>query len=159
MMQLRLDPPMVDEAEKNLAQAAEELIWCSAGPVEIARNDLAIARARFLKGDIGSAQTMSSQIHETVQAHAPFVAADAKSLEGQAFAAAGQIDEAVKSYREAVLVLTSIGSDRGAAQLWFELAGLLEEVGDLDAARDAYKSAAASAGLRSRPTVRLNQQV
>ena len=159
MMQLRLDPPMVDEAEKNLAQAAEELIWCSAGPVEIARNDLAIARARFLKGDIGGAQVMSGQIHETVQAHAPFVAADAKSLEGQAFAAAGQIDQAVKSYREAVLVLTSIGSDRGAAELWFELAGLLEEVGDLDAARDAYKSAAVSTGLRSRPTVRQNQQV
>jgi len=58
-----------------------------------------------------------------------------------------------------VLVLTSIGSDRGAAELWFELAGLLEEVGDLDAARDAYKSAAVSTGLRSRPTVRQNQQV
>jgi hypothetical protein len=57
------------------------------------------------------------------------------------------------------MTLTGIGSDRGAAQLWFELAGLLEEVGDFDAARDAYKSAAASAGLRSRPTVRLNQQV
>jgi hypothetical protein len=56
-------------------------------------------------------------------------------------------------------VLTSIGSDRGAAQLWFELADLLEEVGDFDAARDAYKSAAVSTGLRSRPTVRQNQQV
>jgi tetratricopeptide (TPR) repeat protein len=102
---------------------------------------------------------MSSQIHDTVQTHAPIVAADAKALEGQSFAAAGRVDEAVTAYREAVLVLTSIGSDRGAAQLWFELAGLLEEVGDLDAARDAYKSAAASTGLRSRPTVRQNQQV
>ena len=34
------------------------------------------------------------------------------------------------SYREAVLSLTAVGADRGAAQLWFELAGLLEEIGD-----------------------------
>jgi len=159
MMQLRLDPPQVDEAQVHLRQAAQELEWCSAGPVEVARNDLAIARAYFLQGEVGTAQVMSSQIHDTVQTHAPIVAADAKALEGQSFAAAGRVDEAVRAYREAVLVLTSIGSDRGAAQLWFELAGLLEEVGDLDAARDAYKSAAASTGLRSRPTVRQNQQV
>ena len=102
---------------------------------------------------------MSGQIHETVQAHAPFVAADAKSLEGQAFAAAGQIDQAVKFIPRGSARADGIGSDRGAAELWFELAGLLEEVGDLDAARDAYKSAAVSTGLRSRPTVRQNQQV
>ena len=74
------------------------------------------------------------------------MAADAKSLEGQGFAARGEIEEAKVAYREAVLALTGIGSDRGAAQLWFELAGLLEDVGDFDAARDAYKSAAASRG-------------
>jgi hypothetical protein len=34
--------------------------------------------------------------------------------------------------------------------LWFELADLFEDVGMLDASRDAYRSAAASAGLRAR---------
>ena len=43
-------------------------------------------------------------------------------------------------------MLTGVGADRDAAQLWFELADLLEDVGDLDAARDAYRSAAASTG-------------
>jgi Tfp pilus assembly protein PilF len=54
-----------------------------------------------------------------------------------------------------VLVLTRIGADRSAAQLWFELASLLEEVGEFDSARDAYRSAAASTGLVSRATVRV----
>ena len=74
-------------------------------------------------------------------------------MEGQAWAAAGAIDKAGQCYREAVMVLTSVGSDRNAAQLWFELAGLLESVNELDAARDAYRSAAASTGLRDRSMV------
>ena len=56
-------------------------------------------------------------------------------------------------YREAVMLLTSVGADRDAADLWFELAGLLEAVGELDAARDAYRSAAASTGLRARTAI------
>ena len=53
-----------------------------------------------------------------------------------------------------MLLLTGAGADRGAAQLWFELADLLEDVGDVEAAREAYRSAAASTGLRSRAKVR-----
>jgi hypothetical protein len=55
-----------------------------------------------------------------------------------------------------VYFLTGAGSDRDAAQLWFELADLLEDIGDLDAARDAYRSAAASTGLRSRSRNRVS---
>ena len=51
------------------------------------------------------------------------------------------------------MLLTSVGADRDAADLWFELAGLLEGVGDLDAARVAYRSAAASTGLRARTVI------
>ena len=57
------------------------------------------------------------------------------------------------------MVLTGVGSDRNAAQLWFELAGLLEGVGELDAARDAYRSAAASTGLRDRSLAVREQHV
>jgi tetratricopeptide (TPR) repeat protein len=159
IMQLRMDPPQIDEAQEHLRQAALEFEWCSAGSVEIARNELAQAKAHFLKGEVETALVMSGHVHESVYAQSPMVAADAKALEGQTLAAQGLIEEAKIAYRAALMTLTGIGSDRGAAQLWFELAGLLEEVGDFDAARDAYKSAAASAGLRSRPTVRLNQQV
>jgi hypothetical protein len=55
-----------------------------------------------------------------------------------------------------VFLLTGVGADHDAAQLWFELADLLEDVGDVDAARDAYRSAAASSGLRSRAKLRVS---
>jgi transcriptional regulator with XRE-family HTH domain len=155
MMQLRLDPPDVSEAQHNLEQAAQELEWSSAGSVDIARNDLALARAHFFEGNTEKACEMSSFVHLTVREQAPIIAADAKTLEGQAAAQEGRADDAAVAYREAVLILTGIGADRGAAQLWFELASLLEDIGDFDTARDAYRSAAASAGLRTRPSVRI----
>ena len=61
--------------------------------VEIGRNELAQARAHFLKGDIETAQVMSAHVHEIgLVAHHRMVAADAKALEGQALAARGLID-------------------------------------------------------------------
>ena len=76
-------------------------------------------------------------------------------MEGQALGAVGSVGRGdASAYREAVMLLTGIGADRGAAQLWFELAGLLEGVGDLDTALQAYRSAAAASGLRTRPGVR-----
>ena len=89
IMQLRLDPPQVTEAQVHLRQAADELVWCSAGPAEIARNDLALARALFLQGDSHEARSLAGQIHETVSGLVPIVAADAKTLEGQAAASLG----------------------------------------------------------------------
>jgi transcriptional regulator with XRE-family HTH domain len=154
IMQLRLDPPEVAEAQRNLEQAAQELEWCSAGPVEVARNDLALARAHFLEGDAVTALALSAKACAGVGEAAPIVAADAKSVNGQVYAMEGDLAGAKSSYREAVLLLTGIGADRTAAQLWFELAGLLEDVGDFDAARDAYRSAAVSSGLRTRTAIR-----
>jgi len=88
----------------------------------------------------------------------PIVAADALALAGQVLAARGDAEGAKSTYRQAVLLLTGAGADRGAAQLWFELADLLEDVGDVEAAREAYRSAAASTGLRSRAKVRVSVQ-
>jgi transcriptional regulator with XRE-family HTH domain len=156
IMQLQLDPPEVAEAQQHLEQAARELEWSSAGSVDIARNDLALARAHLLDGDTQSARAMSTCVHATIREQAPLLAADAKSLEGQAAAQDGRVDEAAQAYREAVFILTGIGADRGAAQLWFELAGLLEEIGEFDGARGAYRSAAASAGLRSLTSIRIS---
>jgi transcriptional regulator with XRE-family HTH domain len=155
IMQLRLDPPEVAEAQRNLEQAAQELEWCSAGPVEIARNDLALARAHFMEGDAHSARALTAKACVGVGDTAPMVAADAKSVEGQVAAMEGDMAAAKQSYRDAVLLLTGIGADRTAAQLWFELAGLLEDVEDFDAARDAYRSAAVSTGLRTRTAIRV----
>ena len=70
-------------------------------------------------------------------------------LLGQAAATRGDAEAAARHYREAVLELSSIGSDRGAAEAWFELGGLLDELGLEREAHDAYRSAAASTGLVS----------
>ena len=83
------------------------------------------------------------------------IAADAKALEGQVLAARGEVEAATACLpRSCSRARRSVGSDREAAQLWFELAGLLEEVGELDAARDAYRSAAAASGVKSRPRIK-----
>lgn len=154
IMQLRMDPPMIDEAQQQLRQAAVEFQWCSASPLDIGRNELALARAHYLAGDIDSAQEISARIHDEAKAVSPVMAADAKSLEGQVYAARGEVQAAVSAYREAVMVLTGAGSDREAAEMWFELAGLLEDVNEYDAARDAYRSAAAASGVQTRPKLR-----
>ena len=152
-MQLELDPPQVDAAQRHLDHAARELRESSAGAVDVARNELARARALLLVGDHAGARSLCDHVHAAVKDSAPIMAADAKAVSGQAVAAQGDTAAASEAYREAVMLLTGVGADRGAAQLWFELAGLFEGVGDLDAARDAYRSAAASTGLRGRPAI------
>lgn len=152
-IQLTLDPPNVTQAQQNLEQAAEELVWSSGAPVDRAWTELGLARARFLTGDIAGAFELTSNVATISEGHAPLAEAEAKALQGQAFAAQGNRSAAASAYQDAVLLLTAIGADRGAAQLWFDLAGLLEEIGDADAAIDAYRRAAASTGLRARTGV------
>ena len=61
-MQLQLDPPDVSEAQQHLSKAAEELVWSSASPIEIARNKLARARAHYLDGSLGRADEMCAEV-------------------------------------------------------------------------------------------------
>ena len=64
------------------------------------------------------------------------------------------LDQARGHFQEAVLLLSGVGADRAAAQLWFELAGLFESVGEPGAAMDAYRRAAAATGLVATPSRR-----
>lgn len=148
-LQLALDPPDVEQARQNLEKAADELDWSSAAPVDKAWTQLGLARARFLAGDLAGSRELTGEVHEISEGHAPLAEAEARALEGQTYAAEGDMTKAARTYQEAVLLLSAIGADRGAAQLWFDLAGLLDEVGQAEAARDAYKRAAASTGLRT----------
>jgi tetratricopeptide (TPR) repeat protein len=148
-MQLRLDDPDIEQAQEQLTRAAQEMAGSSASPADIAQNELALARTYFMQGDPAGAQDICVDVYDELCVQAPSVAAEAKALEGQAHVALGSPDDALAAYQEAVRLLTGVGSDREAAQLWFELAGLLEDLGAYDAARTAYRSAAASTGLRS----------
>ena len=153
IMQLQSDPPLLDEARESLTRARGELRRSSAGAVDHARCDVALARALFLSGEVEAARVAAADAFARTVRLAPLLAADARALEGQAAARLGDWDDARLAYGEAVHVLTGVGADRSAGQLWFELGGLLDEAGEAESARDAYRSAAAAAGIRSRSSV------
>lgn len=147
--QLRMDPPPVAEAQQTLLQAARELEWSSASAIDVARNQLALARAHYLAGDTSAAELQIAAALDEARG-TPLLAAEAWVLSGQLAADEGATDRAKECYRKAVLALSAIGADRSAAQLWYELGNQLDEVGDTLGALDAFRSAAASAGLQDR---------
>ena len=149
-MQMRLDPPEAAEAKTILERAARELEWSNASAVDKVANQLGLARAHLLLGDADAAAEQSAQTYELARDQAPLTAADALVLRGQIAAAQGRTDDAAATYHEAILLLSGVGADRRAAELWFELGGLLQDVGEATAALDAYRRAAASTGLTSR---------
>ncbi|WP_188111348.1 helix-turn-helix domain-containing protein [Nocardioides antri] len=153
-LQLRIDPPDVEAALDHLTRAREELASSSASEVDRARNEVALAQAYLASGDPELALTTAAAARAACGERANQVAAEAMVVTGQAHAAHGDAAAARASYQDAVMLLTGAGADRSAAQLWFELADLLEDVGDYDAAREAYRSAAATSGLVSRRSSR-----
>lgn len=149
-LQLELDPPDLLQARINLEQAAAEMEWSSATPVDRAWTLLGLARVAFLGGDLPESRELIGQVQTTADGHAPLAEAEALTLEGRTLAAEGETDLAAAAYQQAVLRLSAIGADQNAAQQWFDLADLLQGVGLTEAALDAYRRAAASTGLRAR---------
>ncbi|MFC7495946.1 MULTISPECIES: helix-turn-helix domain-containing protein [unclassified Nocardioides] len=156
IQQLLVDPPEPVEALDLLTSAALEMEVAGALPGDLADNRLAQARARFLLGDIDAARAQATETAQAARASTPIVAANGYALLGQIAVNDGDRAVAHSHFQEAVLVLSGLGADRSAAQLWFELAGLLESVGDATGALDAYRRAAAATGLVA-PAVRLTQ--
>lgn len=153
ILQLRLDPPEAGAAKENLERSAKELDWSSASPMDKVENQLALARANLMLGDTTLAEQQAAAGYTLSREHAPLSAADALVLQGQVAGCEGRGDDAVAAYREAILVLSAVGADRRAAELWFELGGLLQEAGETEAALDAFRRAAASTGLAARTPV------
>lgn len=151
ILYLRLDPPQVTEALSALRQSERELVTCDASPSDMASNRLAQARAHLLLGALDKATSEAQECLNTVSHNAPLVAAEALALRGQIMFHQGDPTRAQDYFREAILVLSAMGADRGAAQLWFELGGLWMSVGCHDEALDAFQRAGASTGLRANP--------
>jgi transcriptional regulator with XRE-family HTH domain len=149
-MQLRLDPPEAEEAKKTLEQASRELDWSSASTLDKADNQLALARAALLLGDPAAAAELAGASHLLALEQAPLLAAEALVLQGQIAASQDQLEVASATYKDAILLLSGVGADRRAAELWFELGGLLLDVGEAAEALDAFRRAAASTGLTQR---------
>ncbi len=75
--------PRSREAQVNLDKAAEELVWSSASAVDIARNDLARARASLPRGRPQPCRDLCAEVSPSPMTSAPLMAADAQSLAGQ----------------------------------------------------------------------------
>lgn len=149
-LQLELDPPALDDARHNLEQAAAEMEWSPSTSSDRAQVLLGLARAAFLSGDVPASRDLVAQVHTVANGHLPLAEAEAWALLGSTYASEGDSAEASSCFQRAVLTLSAIGADRSAAQLWFDLADLLDGVGLTEAASDAYRRAAASTGLRAR---------
>lgn len=149
-LQLQSDPPEIHQALDQLSRAREELVSSSASEVDRAYNEVTIAHAHLMSGDPVSALEAADLAESMAGENGHLVRAGAIVVRGQAYGAMGRANEARESYVDAVRVLSGAGADKDAAQLWFELADLLEEAGDMDGAREAYRSAAATSGLMSR---------
>lgn len=146
-LQLATDPPDAEGALRTLADAEREMAWSSVGPVDLARENLTRSRAHFLLGHNEEATAALRKARELAPDNTPTLNASIAVLEGEIAATNGNPDVARENYRRAVQILTAIGADREAAQLWFELGNLLSDVGDAEGALDAFKRAGASSGL------------
>jgi tetratricopeptide (TPR) repeat protein len=142
------DPPAVDAAEQQLGRARHDLVAAGAGQVDLARCDADLAHARLLAGDLDGAERLAEQ-SLTEATDAPLALAHVHALLARIAVARGDVSSARTAYRAAVAALTGASADREAAALWYQLGAELDEVGDDSGARDAYRRAGASLGLRA----------
>lgn len=149
---LRLDPPEPQEAIEVLDQTDREMEWLGASAVDRALNALTRAHAHILLGDFDGAAAAIHDCNKLMPRDAEGMTHWIRSREGMLAAGEGRIDAAEGLYRRAIEKATELGDHRAAAQLWLELGNLLEQVGEADAAKDAFRRAAATAGAQARRT-------
>ena len=147
---LRSDPPQLEDAREQLRLADLELEWSQASPGERARNHLVNAQALLLDGDTEAARERALEVAEAYSHERPLISVDAMILLGQISWASGEREDAQQWYRRAIALLTGMGADREAAQVWFEIGTLAAQAGLVAESADAFQRAAASAGLTSR---------
>jgi len=150
-LQLNLEPPQVTEAMDHVRRGQEELRATSASEAEVAQSHTLLAQAFLLDGQSERAIDLAEVARAAVPADAPLELAEAISVLGEALAGAGQTEDARRACHSAMETLERVeGADRAAAQLWFDLADVLEGLGDLEGARTALRGAAVASGLRPR---------
>ena len=153
-MQLKQDPPDAVGALDTLAQVDREMAWSATSTYDVARTLLTRGRAHFLLGDYAEALKCASDSVDLAPKDAPLSRSSSLVLQGQVAFAEQRLTDARQLYLESVQILSGVGADREAAQLWFDLGGLLSEVGETEGALDAFRRAAASTGLTAAPANR-----
>ena len=128
-LELRLDPGSVPDALEHLSRARDELKWSSAGVVDLAQSEMALADALLRSGDAEHAWQLAAEVEAMDAPDALPERAEAAMIRGQAAWALQRTDEAVAAYQVAIDLLIECGEDRYTAQLWYDLAELLDQVG------------------------------
>lgn len=145
---LAQDPPDAEAALEMLTRAGTELRMAGGGAVERARHRQVLARAHLELGDIDAA-------HEALAESEALTPADAVELRAWHFtllatlaARQGDFSETYAHLERAVHMLTACGADGDAAQVWFRVASVFADLGEMERAADAYRRAAITQGLR-----------
>lgn len=147
-LQLDQSPPDPVASLTTLADSERELALVGGSACDTALIHLTRARVHLQLEDRAAAlESVRLGIRQTPDSAAELLA-EGESLLGQIAAGEGRTEDAQAHYLHAVMALSQVGADHGAAQLWFELARLLNDSGDVDGALAAYRSAGASNGLQ-----------
>jgi tetratricopeptide (TPR) repeat protein len=139
--------PDFARAEHELLQARVALVETGASAASVSRCDGALALVFVGAGDLDGAWESGLRAREAAS-EAPLALAHAEAALGRVALARRDEAEARRRFGSAAAALTAAAADREAAQLWLELGVSLDEAGETEAARDAYRSAAAASGLR-----------
>jgi tetratricopeptide (TPR) repeat protein len=148
-MLLELDPPDARGALTTLTRALQELEWSSASAVDRASHLQTRARAHLLTGENSEALHDIRESLDLVPDDATFERAYGYSILGQVEMSSGNVETARQAFLTAVHLLSAVGADREAAQLWLDLGVRLKELGEPEAALDAFQRAAVSTGLKA----------
>lgn len=150
LMELRLDPPAVDQARGHLSEAQEGMQLSHTPPTQALWARLGLARCALLDGALHEAEDAVASVRDEADGFSPILDADALLLSAQVADAKGDLEGARAHLLNAVHKMTAAGNDRAAAERWMDLAALLESVHEWEAAKDAYRAAAVSSGLQAR---------
>lgn len=147
-LQLRLEEG-APQALAHLDRARAELSASSAGVIDLAQSGMALADAHLRAGDAERAIELAAEVEAMEAADVLPERAEAAMIRGQAAWALGRSDDAAAAYRLATEHLTACDEDRYTAQLWYDLAELLDQAGLADQAATALRTAARATGLRA----------
>ncbi|KRA31122.1 MULTISPECIES: tetratricopeptide repeat protein [unclassified Nocardioides] len=142
------NPPNAEATLEILTTLERGLSWSGASAWDISYLHLLRGRAHLVLGDRETALECAEKVMETKPTGGPTLEAQSLVLKGRIAFGGGDRARARTLFQAGVHVLTAAGADKGAAQVWFELAHLLAEVGDHEGAVQAFRSAGASTGLR-----------
>ncbi|MFJ9317971.1 helix-turn-helix domain-containing protein [Pimelobacter simplex] len=148
-LQLKTPSPDLDSALAMLDRARVELEATPSTHLDAARHRLCAARVRHSLGDHERAADLLRESEALTPAGAADLRAWQSALRGRLAAGRGDAHRAREHFLTAVHTLVGNGSDKDAAQLWFELGDTLTTLGEDELALQAFRSAGASQGLRA----------